>query len=60
MRRRSPCQAQAHVGRVEVGATFDGQWRMASGGTALGSASAGVMRTKESGWAGIGPVWTME
>jgi hypothetical protein len=51
---RSPRQARAHAGRVEVGATSgrNGAWQAAA--RALGWSSAGVVRTKESRWPGAG------
>jgi hypothetical protein len=53
-RRRSQHQAWARAGRVEVGATSDGNGARQAAARALGPASAGVMRMKESGWAGAG------
>jgi hypothetical protein len=52
--RRSPRKARAHAGRVEVGATSGGNGARQAVARVLGSASARVVRMKESGWAGAG------
>jgi hypothetical protein len=52
--RRSPCQAQVHASRVVVGVTSGGNGARQAAARALSSASTGVVRTKESGWAGTG------
>jgi hypothetical protein len=43
-----------HAGRVKVGATSSGNGARKAAAWVLGSASARVVRMKESGWAGAG------